>query len=212
MKTMIYDITRTVSTRTAVWPGDTPFSKQFVFRLDEGKSVNLTTLTFSPHTGSHADAYYHYDVDGAYPAGMPLDSYIGPARVVTVVRRDGPLRPDDFAQVDLAGTRRLLIHSHVSDLEDDRWPEEFPYLSVELIEWLARLGVVLIGLDSPSVDAFTSTDLPCHHALRRVNMVNLEILYLRDVPDGLYELIALPLKLDGVCGSPVRAILRTLDE
>lgn len=209
---MIYDITRTVSTRTAVWPGDAPFSKQFVLRLDDGQSVNLTTLTLSPHTGSHADAYYHYEPDGAYPARMPLESYIGPARVVTVDQRDGPLHPGNFAHIDLTGTRRLLIHSHVSALEDDQWPDEFPYLSVELIEWLSQLGVLLIGLDSPSVDAFTSTDLPCHHALRQFGMVNLETLYLRDVPDGVYQLIALPLKLDGVCGSPVRAVLRTLDE
>lgn len=212
MKTMIYDITRTISPQTAVWPGDTPFSKAFVLRLEEGQSVNLTTLTFSPHTGSHADAYYHYQGDGAYPASMPLNPYIGPARVVTVTKKDGPLYPDDFAQVDLTGMRRLLIHSHVSDLADDQWPDMFPYLSVALIEWLAEMGVILVGLDSPSVDAFTSTDLPCHHALRRVQMVNLETLFLRDVPDGMYELIALPLKLDGVCGSPVRAILRTLEE
>ncbi|PJF21701.1 MAG: hypothetical protein CUN56_09760, partial [Phototrophicales bacterium] len=74
--------------------------------------------------------------------------------------------------------------------------------------WLHDLGVILIGLDSPSVDSFDSKDLSCHHALFQRGIVNLESLYLRDVPDGYYELIALPLKLDEVCGSPVRAILR----
>jgi arylformamidase len=79
-----------------------------------------------------------------------------------------------------------------------------------LIDWLASLGFCLIGLDSPSVDDFDSKELPCHHALRQHRMVNLETLQLRGVRDGKYELIALPLKLDGACGSPVRAILRTL--
>ena len=83
-------------------------------------------------------------------------------------------------------------------------------ITLGLIDWLASLDVCLIGLDSPSVDAFDSKDLPCHHALRRQGMVNLETLFLRDVPDGVYELIALPLKLDLACGSPVRAVLRTL--
>ncbi|MFW5692172.1 MAG: cyclase family protein, partial [Chloroflexota bacterium] len=114
--------------------------------------------------------------------------------------------------LDMAGVPRLLIHSYVSELADTAWPDEFPYLSVELIDWLAGQGVVLVGLDSPSVDAFDSTELPCHHAIWRAGMVNLELLSLRDVPDGVYELTALPLKLDQVCGSPVRAILRTLSD
>ncbi len=206
----IYDITRTVSPTTHVWPGDSPFSAVHVLRKTEGSSVNLTTLTLSAHTGTHADAYYHYADDGAHPSEMPLEAYIGPARVVTVAKRQGPLLPDDFKHVSLEKAERLLVHSWVSNLSDDQWPEIFPYLSLELLDWLAALEIRLIGLDSPSVDAFDSKDLPCHHAIRRHKMVNLETLFLRDVPDGDYELFALPLKLDGVCGSPVRAVLRTL--
>jgi arylformamidase len=179
-------------------------------RLAEGASVNLTTLTLSAHTGTHADAYYHYEDDGAHPAGMNLESYIGPARVVTVARRMGALTPADFQHARLEGAQRLLLHSWVSNLPDDQWPQVFPCLSVELVDWLASLDIRLIGLDSPSVDEFDSTDLPCHHALHRHNMVNLESLFLRDVPDGDYDLSALPLKLDEVCGSPVRAVLRPL--
>lgn len=207
---MLYDITRTVSHRTAVWPGDAPFSAEYVYRLSEGYAVNLLTITMSPHTGTHIDAYYHYEPGGLHPASMPLDVYIGPARVVTVSRRSGALTPDDFRHADMTGVERLLIHSHVSDLDDNQWASEYPYLSIELIEWLASSGVRLIGLDSPSLDAFDSTELRCHHALNRYKMVNIELLQLCGVPDGDYELIALPLKLDEVCGSPVRAILRTL--
>jgi arylformamidase len=209
---MLYDITRMVKPSLSVWPGDTPFSVQRLLQISDGAAVNLTTLTLSAHTGTHADAYFHYEPGGAHPAAMNLDAYIGPAKVVTVKRRDGGLLPEDFAHVDLTGVRRLLIHSHVSDLPDDEWPSEFPYLTVELIDWLADLGVVLIGLDSPSVDAFDSKELRCHHALYRHTMVNIETLQLRGVPDGDYKLVALPLKLDLACGSPVRAVLRTLEE
>ena len=207
---MIYDITRPVTPDLVVWPGLPTYSVKSLIGITEGAPVNVLTLTLSAHTGTHADAYYHYEANGAHPIDMPLSHYIARAKVVTVTRRDGGLLPADFAHVDLVGAERLLIHSHVSDLLDDQWPSEFPYLSVELIEWLFGLGIVLIGLDSPSVDAFTSKELLCHHALNRYKMVNIETLQLRDVPDGDYELVALPLKLDLACASPVRAILRTL--
>jgi len=210
-KAMIYDITRTVSPLLKVWPGDTAYTVSPLVSIEDGGNINLTTLSLSPHTGSHADAYFHYEANGQYAAAMPLDAYVGRTRVVTVDKRDGALLPMDFDHVDLHAAERLLIHSHVSDLPDDVWPEQFPYLSVELIEWLAGLGVKLVGLDSPSVDDFNSTELPCHHALHKHGMVNLETLQLRDVPNGDYELIALPLKLDLACASPVRAILRTID-
>lgn len=203
---MIYDITRRITPSLPVWPGDTPYQVTPVMRMADGDPVNLTTLTTTAHLGTHADAYFHYVAAGAYVADMPLEAYIGPARVVTVARVDGPLLPDDIG--DIEGVERLLIHSAVSDLAEE-WPQQFPYLSVPLIEWLAGAGVRLVGLDSPSIDAFESEDFPCHHALYRHGMVNLESLWLRDVPDGDYELVALPLKLDGACGSPVRAILRS---
>jgi arylformamidase len=207
---MLYDITRTITPDTYVWPSVQKASITPVLSLSDGASVNLTALQLSPHTGTHADAYYHYEVNGAHPASMPLDAYIGHARVVTVAKQDGPLLPEDFAHVSLIGAERLLIHSIVSSSPDSEWPPHFPYLSLPLIEWLASLDIRLIGLDSPSVDALDSTELMCHHALYRYRMVNIENLYLRDVPDGDYELIALPLKLDLACASPVRAILRML--
>lgn len=207
---MLYDITRTVRSDTHVWPGDTNYGLQPVMKITDGASVNLMTMTTTCHIGTHADAYYHYEDDGDFPVTMPLEHYLGRCRVVTVQQKDGALLPDDFAHVDLVGGERLLIHSHVSDLPDTEWPTTFPYLSVEFIKHLAELKYKLIGLDSPSVDAFDSKELPSHHALRQYGLVNLEHLMLRDVPDADYELIALPLKLDKACGSPVRALLRTL--
>lgn len=207
----LYDITRTISPTLAVWPGDTPFSFVPVLRKSDGDAVNLTTITLSPHTGSHADAFYHVADGGAHPAGMPLDPYLGPAHVVTVARQKGGIVPEDLTGYDLGGVQRLLIHTWVSDLRDGAWPDDFPYPSVALIDWLAEQGGVLLGLDGPSMDHADSKDLPGHQRLRHHRIVNLEMLYLAGVPDGLYELIALPLKIDGICGSPVRAILRSYE-
>lgn len=208
--TRIYDISRTISPTLAVWPGDTPFSFVHNLRLRDGAAVNLTTLTLSAHTGSHIDAPYHYVDERLHPADLPLETYLGPAHVVTIARRQGGIVPDDFAGRELAGMQRLLIHTWVSDLPDDQWSDDFPYPTPELADWLAEQGVILLGLDSPSVDSRESQTLPCHHRLYDHGIANLENVRLAGVPDGVYELIALPLKIAGVCGSPVRAILRSL--
>ncbi|MBK8020681.1 MAG: cyclase family protein [Chloroflexi bacterium] len=208
---MIYDITRTVSATTAVFPGDTTYRVDPMLSLSSGDPVNLVTLTTTPHVGTHADAYYHYLAGGAHPAALPLEPYLGPAHVVTVRTATGPITPDDLPDgFAVGGISRILIHTRYSDLDDTVWDPTFPYPDVTLIEWLAAQGVVLIGVDTPSFDEATSTALPGHQALGRHRIANLENLFLRGVPDGLYELIALPLKLDAACGSPVRAVLRTL--
>jgi arylformamidase len=207
--TRIYDITRKITPSLAVWPGDSPFSYQQVLDKRSGNSVNLTTLTLSAHTGTHADAPWHYLETGEHPADLPLAKYVGPARVVTISRRSGGIVPADLApDLALSTTPRLLIHSWVSDLPDEQWPHDFPYPTVELIDWLAAQGVVLLGVDMPSVDRFDDDQLPCHQRLYQHGIVNLETLLLRDVPDDVYELVALPLKLAEVCASPVRAILK----
>ena len=90
----------------------------------------------------------------------------------------------------------------------EQFNEDFAALSPELVEALHRQGVRLIGIDTPSVDPFPSKELPAHQAFLRRDMAILEGLVLKDVPEGVYELIALPLKLVGFDASPVRAILR----
>ncbi len=86
--------------------------------------------------------------------------------------------------------------------------EDFAALSVELVGELVRRGVTLVGVDTPSVDLYSAKDLVAHHACLRGDLAILEGLVLAGVPDGVYELLALPLKLAGFDGSPVRAILR----
>jgi arylformamidase len=207
---MIYDITRKVTPQLAVWPGDTPYQPQQVLDKQAGSSVNLVTLHLSAHTGTHADAAWHYDQNAARVDQMPLESYLGPARVITLKRTEGGITPDEVAGIDFRPTPRVLFHSVISDQDGETFPTQFPYLTVELIDHLADQGVVLIGLDSPSVDAFDSKTLDCHHRLLARRIVNLETLLLAGVPDGVYELIALPLRLEGACASPVRAVLRPL--
>ncbi|MCP4359181.1 MAG: hypothetical protein GY796_14295 [Chloroflexi bacterium] len=204
----LYDVTRTLNPNLAVWPGDTPFSAEVILDMSQGTSVNLTTLTLSSHMGTHVDAPYHFGNDDLTMEQVPLEAYLGPATLLTVEREDGPLSPSDFPNLDWSSVERLLVHSRASDKPLDEFPTQFVYPSPELAGVMAANGVVLFGSDAPSMDDMNSKRLPGHKALRRNGIAILEGLLLTGVPDGVYELIALPLKIEGGDGSPVRAILR----
>ena len=207
---MLYDITRTITPEIAVWPGDTPYSSKLVMARTAGESVNVTTLTLSAHTGTHADAPYHFADDGQRAGQVALEPYVGLARVISLDKTGG-LLPADLAERDLTGVERVLFHTPASDVADEQWPDEIAHMTVEMADHFAALGVLLVGLDSPSMDALDDAQLPAHNALRKHGIAILEGLALKGVPDGDYELIALPLKLADSDASPVRAILRTLE-
>jgi arylformamidase len=206
---VIYDISPLVDESIAVWPGDSPFSSEDLLRIEDGASVDLSTIRLSCHTGAHADAPSHYLAGAPSIDEVPLDAYLGPCRLVDVRPEGHAVRPRDLGDLDLRGTPRLLLRTRE---RTDRtvFPAPLTCLTPELVEWLAARRVVLVGLDSPSVDRFDSKDLPCHKALHRHGIVNLEGLELDGVPAGRYDLVALPLRLKGRDASPVRAVLRTL--
>jgi arylformamidase len=211
MPVRLIDISRSLNPDIAVWPGDTPFQLQPKQALADGDTVNLTTLVVSAHTGTHVDAPYHFAADGETMEAVDLSAYWGPAQVVTVSREDGPLVPGDFAHADLSRAPRLLVHSNASHTDRTRFHEQFVYPSPELANFLGAQGIRLYGADAPSMDAHDSKTLPGHKALRRNGILIMEGLDLSQVPDGLYELVAMPLPVRGGDGSPVRAVLRTLD-
>ncbi|HRO24752.1 MAG TPA: cyclase family protein [Promineifilum sp.] len=209
MSIRFHDITRTMFAGMSVWPGDAPFELEPTAGIAEGSTVNLTRLSMSAHTGTHVDAPYHFTDDGATMEQVDPAIYWGSAQVVTVKKATGPLVPADFAGYDLGLAPRLLVHSGASAADPRIFPQEFAYPSPKLADYLGALGIILYGTDAPSVDASDSQTLDGHHALRRNNIAILEGLDLTDVPDGIYELAAIPLKILGGDGSPVRAILRT---
>ena len=142
---------------------------------------------------------------------LDLAPYWGLAQVVTVHKAAGPLEPADFAHVELTRAPRLLVRSAASSGDPAVFPTAIVYPSPALADHLGSLGIVLYGADAPSMDDIESKDLPGHHALHRNGIAILEGLDLRHAPDGLYELVALPLKIEGGDGRPVRAALRTLE-
>jgi arylformamidase len=203
---MIYDLTPPIRERLQVWPGDTPPRREVLLDMKRGDNLTLSTLHATVHLGAHADAPSHYGADGRPIDKQPLDVYLGRCQVMRVpAARGGRLGVEDLPGPVWA--ERLLLATGTFP-DPEQFNEDFAALRPELVAWLHGQGVRLVGIDTPSVDPFDSKDLPAHRAFLRHDLAILEGLVLKDVPDGLYELIALPLRLAGFDASPVRAVLR----
>ena len=206
---MLIDISRPLHPGAPHWPGDCPTAFHLNARIAAGASCNVGQLTLSVHNGTHADAPFHYNDRGATIDGLDLARFVGPARVIDArgceALTGGLLA--DLGAPEFAAAPRLLFRTDAWG-DPDRFPSGWPLLDPGLPAWLAARGVTLVGLDVPSVDELTSRDLPRHHRLDAAGLLILESLDLRGVEPGVYELIALPLRLRGADGSPVRAVLR----
>jgi arylformamidase len=210
----IWDVSRTLSNDLAEWPGDEPCHFRLTREKAKGESVNLGAISMSVHNGTHADAQFHFDTNGGSIEKASLETYLGRATVVDlaqpfleskekrlIIIED--LRPSAEA---IAATSRLLVKT-------GRWsdstvfPSEIPVIAADVPAWLQKNGVKLLGLDLPSVDEIDSKSLQNHHALARAGIAIVESLDLSDVGPGIYQFSALPLKIAGGDGAPMRAIL-----
>jgi arylformamidase len=204
---VLHDISVAVRVGTPEWPGDAPFGCGWTARIANGGSVNLSSVSGSPHVGTHADAPVH--VRDGWPASddLPLDAFFGDALVLDVSA--APPGPLSFAPDDprLAGVERLLLRTGRS-IADGVFPSAWPVLSAASAEALAARGLRLLGVDAPSVDERESKTLAVHHALFGGGAFVLENLDLRAIPEGRYDLVALPQRLVGLDAAPVRAVLR----
>ena len=204
----LWDISPAVHAGTPVFPGDTPYRQQWCATIAPGCPVNVSAITLSPHVGAHADAPLHYDAGGAAIGELPLAPFLGACRVVHAIGC-GPLiewRHLAHALTDLPP--RLLVRTCAK--APTQWDAQLTGYAPETIERLADLSVLLVGIDSASIDPADSKTLDSHQVVRRRGLRVLENLVLDAVPEGDYELIALPLRLTTADASPVRAVLRSL--
>jgi arylformamidase len=206
----VYDISRPLSAATACWPGDVPFAFRLGGRIRDGSTVNVGAVETSVHSGTHCDAPYHYDDAGPSVDTLPPEMFVGPAWVVDV-RGCAENWRSRLEGLDFRETPRVLFRTDGWP-DTGRFPERIPVMEPDLPDWLGGRGVVLAGVDLPSVDALDSKTLDNHHALGRQRIVIVEGLWLEDVPEGRYELIAPPLRIVGADGSPLRALLRALPD
>lgn len=206
----IIDISPTISARTAVFPGDTAFGREVALEFGKGDNLTLSSIRSTLHIGAHADAPIHYHRDGEAIAERSMDYYLGACQVVSVQAAKGArITPEQFREaLGPGGLRAPRILLRTGSFPDpDKWTDDFCSYSPELIQKLADQGVVLIGIDTPSIDPSQDKELLSHQVVFRNNLAVLEGIVLDEVSDGLYVLIALPLKIEGADASPVRAVL-----
>jgi len=203
------DISPPIDSSIHVWPGDTPFAHSINLDMKAGANITLSEIHTTVHVGAHADAPAHYVRDGMDIASRRLEFYIGRCVVLRVPVRRGERVIVEHLDGKVLSAPRVLLRTGTFP-NPRKWNNDFAYLSPALVEHLYQHGVMLVGIDTPSVDAFDSKTLEAHQVFAHNDMAMLEGLVLDHVEEGEYELIAPPLPLVGADASPVRAVLRTL--
>lgn len=203
------DATMTFGHAAGTWPGDAKLTTDWTARLgDRGPlGVNLSAFRSSPHNGTHADAPFHVLAKGGKSETLPLEAFIGPCIVVDA-RRGGDLVPAGAGDAVVAAKATRVLFKTREGPVPSKFPKGFRGLEPGLVERLVAAQVRLIGTDAPSVDRADLNGLQAHRILFEAGAYNLENLDLEHVTPGAYDLFAPPLKVDGLCAAPVRALLR----
>ena len=205
----LWDISPPANAHSPVFPGDTPYTQQWAATLAADCPINVSAITLSPHVGAHADAPLHYDPQGMAVGTLDLAPFLGRCRVIHALDAAPiiTLAHLQHALTDLPP--RVLVRTY-RQFPIAQFDTQLTGFDSACVQHLADLGVQLIGIDSASIDPAESKQLPSHQVIRQRGLRVLENLLLDDVPEGDYELIALPLKLMTADASPVRAVLREL--
>jgi arylformamidase len=202
----LYDISPVISPRLAVFPGDTRYSRDVLMSLEGGSHLDLSTVHMTVHMGAHVDAPSHYAQGAASIEARDPLRYLGRCQVVDVSGTRG--RRVERTDLTTAITAPRVLFRTGSFPDPDVWNADFAAIAPDLIAHLHDdLDVMLVGIDTPSIDPSTSTTMDAHTAVAARDMAILEGIVLDGVPPGVYTLIALPLKLEGADASPVRAVL-----
>ncbi|MBI2552550.1 cyclase family protein [Candidatus Uhrbacteria bacterium] len=199
----IIDISVPLYPGMATYPGDPTVE----FRPWPGKDWALTEITLGTHTGTHADAPRHVFKNGARIDELPLEKFVGPCRVLDMTHVKHAIELRDLQAARIKKGERILVKTRNSLRSPEVFRPDYVYLSGDATQYLAKLPITLFGIDAFSVKQRGSGDRRPHTVLLKKKIVILERLALQSVKAGAYFLAALPLRLRGLDGSPVRAIL-----
>jgi arylformamidase len=207
MSMEIIDISLPISPGMAVWPGDPPPELDLVTTLPRD-GVQTSRLTLSTHTGTHLDAPRHFLPGGRTIDQLDLGALLGACCVIEIAPEVQRVTQESLRPFTLPPGARVLLKTRNSHRPPAQaFTPDFVALDPSAATYLCEQGIRLVGIDGPSLDAWSASDFPCHRRLLAADILLLENLVLRHVAPGTYRLIALPLNLCGADGSPVRAIL-----
>lgn len=202
----LIDISPEISSEIAVFPGDTPFSNPIVVNFEKGANYQVTQWKTTPHLGAHADAPIHYDPQGIGIGERDISYYYGPCQVIEVnLSRGDRILPRHIQHIKIQAERVLFKTNSFPN--PNQWRDDFNALSPELIDYLHSNKVILVGIDTPSVDLANDKILASHLKINQHQLANLEGLSLDGVKEGFYTLSAFPLRIKNGDASPVRAVL-----
>jgi len=204
----IYDISMAIRDGMPVYPGDPEVNVEPVSSMAQGDANNLNLLRLSTHTGTHVDAPRHFIEDGVPVDRLPLEVFIGPATVVDVGGAPDITR-EMLAGLPVKHPTRLLLKTGDSSPVDGGFDAGYTSLSEDAARYLVERGVLLVGIDTLSIERFNGTG-NVHRLLLENGVAILEGIDLHGVPSGEYELICLPLRIAGGDGAPARAVLRSI--
>jgi arylformamidase len=206
------DISVPLRTAMVSWPGDPEPILERIAEIERGDMVNVTFLRLTAHTGTHMDAPCHFLAGREGIETFPLEVGIGPARVLQVPRSFSSIPPEFLEDKNIQKGDRILFRTKNSE---DRWDlkefqRDFTGLSASAAQYLVDRGVQLVGIDYLSIGVFDGDGSETHHILLGAKVWILEGLKLGGIEEGSYELICLPLPINGSDGSPARAILKPI--
>jgi len=192
------------------WPDDPPVQIKRILDMERGDTANVSTLAMSAHTGTHLDAPRHFLCTGKSIDQMPLEAMMGRARVIEILD-PAAIKADELRRHHIRHGERLLFKTRNSERcwRSDHFIEDFAFITDEAAQLLAERRVRLVGIDYLSVDSFKH-GAETHRVLLEAGIWVIEGLDLSRVNSGRYELICLPLKIEGGDGAPARAIVRKI--
>jgi arylformamidase len=206
------DVTATLdSATTPVYAGDPPMHFEFVKDMRKGDPLTLSSYALGAHSGTHVDAPMHFVANGASIDQVPLDRFIGRARVIEIPDSIQAIDAAELARHDWHGALRILFRTRSSIggwMTSPMFHRDFAYIAPDAAQLMADAGVQLVGIDYLSAEQFGAPAPRTHQILLGKGIPIVEGLSLQAVHGGEYDLIVLPIKVGGHEAAPARAVLR----
>ena len=206
------DISAAVCPETApIFPDDPPVHFRWAKQIAKGDKDNLSAMDMGLHTLTHVDAPLHFVENGTTIDEVPISKLIGPARVISIDASVDVIDAAELCKHDLVGVKRILFRTRASTknwLYDREFHRDYTGIAPDAARKIVEAGIDLVGVDYLSAEQFQAKDAPTHKTLLGNNVLIVEGLDLRNVAEGDYTLIVLPLKLAGREAAPARALLQ----
>ena len=196
---------------TPVYAGDAPMKFDFLHDMRKGDDFTLSAYSMGAHSGTHVDAPMHFVLGGATIDQLPLEPFIGPARVIDIPDDVESINAAELARHEWKGAARVLFRTRSSLrgwMSSSTFHRDFAYIAPDAAQLLADAGVKLVGIDYISAEQFGAPAPMTHRILLGKGIPIVEGLALAGVRAGDYDIIVLPIKVGGHEGAPARAVLR----